>query len=198
MSKSSEEIILALMQNVSDKLDTISNEISQIKPKNKKETLPSESNLLNEILNNQKIIYSYLSTSKNQPVDKLKVTPVTNKNYKTEYIVFGKDTPFSSRLLLILIAVVLISIPVFKHLPTYINERSTLKKERDTYRLFYNSEFLKSFDQEKVIPYNIVNTLNLVKSRDSAFINELEILNDKYSTYLKKEELKAELKKLQE
>ena len=198
MSKSSEEIILALMQNVSDKLDTISNEISQIKPKNKKETLPSESNLLNEILNNQKIIYSYLSTSKNQPVDKLKVTPVTNKNYKTEYIVFGKDTPFSSRLLLILIAVVLISIPVFKHLPTYINERSTLKEERDTYRLFYNSEFLKSFDQEKVIPYYIVNTLNLVKSRDSAFINELEILNDKYSTYLKKEKLKAELKKLQE
>jgi len=198
MSKSTEDITLALMQNVSDKLDTISSKISQIKSQNKKETLPNDINSLDKILKNQKLIYAHLSTSKNQSVDGLKETPVTNQNYKTEYIIFGKDTPFSSRLLLILIAIVLISIPIFKHIPSYLNERSSLKEERDTYKLFYNSEFLKSFDQEKVIPYNIVNTLDLVKSRDSAFISELEILNSKYSTYLKKEELKAELKKLQE
>ncbi len=200
MSDKNNDYIIKLMQNVSDRLDEISDEIGEIKLlSNEDKALSNQGENLEKIIQTQKIIYAKLNQSLEDIGVALDEKPsIINQSYKTEYILFGKDTPFSSKLLLSLLAVILICIPIFKYIPTYLNEKNSITQERDNYKLFYNYAFLNAFDKRKTVPTDLIETFSLIISKDSAFINYVEQLHSKYDTHLKKENLKAELQKLQE
>ena len=200
MSDKNNEYILELMQNVSDKLDGISTEISEIKLQSKdQEILSSTDENLEKLIYTQKNNYGSLYQSIKYLDNALEKKPsIINQSHKTEYILFGNDTPFSSKLLLSIIAVILLSIPMFKYIPTYVNEKSSITEERDNYKLFHDYIFLNAFDHNKTIPSDLIDTFNIIKAKDSAFLNYVDRLHSKYDTHLKKENLKAELQKLKE
>lgn len=200
MSDSNNDITLKLMQNVSDKLDDILTNISESKgAKIDQELLLEQKHNFKTLIENQETINKNLCNSKNTLKEILNENPtVVNQSHKSEYMLFGKDTPFTSKLLLSLIFVALVCFPMFKYIPSYLNEKSSITEERDNYKLFYDYVFLNEFDNTKTVPTDLVETLNIIKDKDSAFINYVQRLHSKYATHLKKENLKAELQKLQE
>lgn len=200
MSDKNNEYILVLMQNVSDKLDGISTEISEIKSQSKdQETLSNTDDIIEKLIHTQKNYYGSLYQSIKALGNALDEKPsIINQNQQTNYILFGKDTPFTSKLLLSIVAMILLSIPMFKYIPTYVNEKSRITEERDNYKLFHDYVFLNAFDNRKTVPTDLIETFNIIKSKDSAFLNYVDRLHSKYDTHLKKENLKAELQKLQE
>ncbi|RXG21124.1 hypothetical protein [Leeuwenhoekiella aequorea] len=124
--------------------------------------------------------------------------PVVNETHNSQYILFGKDSPFTSKLLLSLITLILISIPLFKYVPSYLNERSVLKEDLETYKLFYDYVFFINYKTENELPSNLTNIINDIKKRDSTYINFVNRQRSKYEIHLKRESLKSELQKLQE
>lgn len=200
MSHSNNDITIKLMQNVSDKLDDILTNISESKgAKIDQELLLEQKDNFKTLIENQETINKNLCISKNTLKEILNENPtVVNQNHKSEYMIFGRDSPFSSKLLLALIFTVIVCIPMFKYVPEYLIENSSIKEERDNYKLFYDYVFLNEFDNTKTVPTDLVETLNIIKDKDSAFINYVHRLHSKYATHLKKENLKAELQKLQE
>tara|TARA_R110002012_G_scaffold310905_1_gene519566 strand:- start:1175 stop:1792 length:618 start_codon:yes stop_codon:yes gene_type:complete len=124
--------------------------------------------------------------------------PVVNETHNSQYIFFGKDSPFTSKLLLSLITLILICIPLFKYVPSYLNERSVLKEDLDTYKLFYDYAFFSNYKTENKPPTNLTNIINDIKSGDSTYINFVNRQRSKYEIHLKRESLKSELQKLQE
>lgn len=200
MPDKNNDYVIKLMQNVSDTLDGISTEIKEMKSHSlDHQTILNHEQNFDKIIQTQKILYDNLNKSIEDLGDKSKEkSSIINQNHQENYILFGKDTPFSSKLLLSIIAFILISIPMFKYIPPYLNEKSKITEERDNYKLFYDYAFLHAFDNRKTVPIDLIETLDIIKSKDSAFINYVDRLHSKYATHLKKENLKAELQKLQE
>ncbi len=200
MPDKNNDYIIKLMQNVSDRLDGISTEIKKLKSTNlDHETTTNHDQDIEKIIQTQKVIYGSLNKSIEVLGDNLKEkSSVINQNHQANYVLFGKDTPFSSKLLLSLIAVILLSIPMFKYIPSYLNEKSRITEERDNYKLFYDYAFLHAFDNRKTVPIDLIETLDVIKAKDSTFINYVDRLHSKYNTHLKKENLKLELQKLEE
>lgn len=186
-----EEMVLKLMQNVSDELEGLSakiSELEQAKEKNE-EFLDRQKKLLAENIN---------ATSEAFTAVLEKNPPIVNQTRNSKYVLFGKDTPLLSKLLLFVIAFCLICIPIFKYVPSYLNEKSELKEERDNYKLFYDYVFFNAFENRKTTHNEILQTLNEIKAGDSTYTNYVERLKNQYKTHLKKENLKAELQKLEE
>ena len=191
------EFVVGLMQNVLDKLNTISKQIDQNESA-KVEISVEKSEEVKDVLSGQLTINNNLTEMKEELKKSIsKNKPILNQNYKSDYILFGKDSPFSSKLLLILIAVILMSIPAFKYIPKYLNQASELKEQRDTYKLFYDSFLLSSFDKTGKVPTEIFTLMEKIESRDTVFINYVDRLSIRYKHHLRKVELKAELKSLE-
>lgn len=185
-----EEMVLKLMQNVSDELEGLSAKISELDQSNEKneEFLAKQKKLLAE---------NIYATSEAFTEVLVKNPPIVNQTHNSQYVLFGKDTPFSSKLLLFLIAFCLLSIPVIKYIPPYLNEKSDLKEERDNYKLFYDYVFFNAFENKKTTPNEVLQTLNEIKAGDSTYTKYVERLKNHYKIHLKKEKLKAELQKLE-
>lgn len=200
MSDNNNDITLKLMQNVSDKLDDILENINQSKPlKTDQDFLLLQEQNLKTIIENQEAINGNLTISKEKFKAVLDETPsIVNQSHKSEYMIFGKDSPFSSNLLLALIFAVLVCIPMFKYVPQYLTENSSIKEERDDYKLFYNYVFFHSVTQNNGTAQHLQSTLEQIKSKDTVIINQIDRLSLEYSKQMKKEALEAELKKLQE
>lgn len=198
MAENNDDIILNLMQNISDKLEDISINLGKSKaPEIDKNLVLIQENNIKDILKNQESLKSSLNVSKDNFKEVIKENPtVVNQNYKSEYMLFGKDTPFTSKLLLSLIFVLLISYPIFKYIPQYLTENSSIKKDRDNYELFYNYVFLQTATKNNGTAEHLQKTLERIKSRDTVIINQIDLLNDEFRKQLKKESLEAELKKL--
>ncbi|WP_027125287.1 hypothetical protein [Gelidibacter mesophilus] len=198
MAENNDNIILNLMQNVSDKLNEISNKIdnsnaSQID----KDILVSQEDNIKSILSNQSILKKSLSFSKEKLKEVLEEIP-TVINQNTEYVLFGKDTPFSSKFLLSIIFLVLLSYPIFKYIPQYLNEKSVLKEERDNYQLVYDYVFFHSASEKNGTAQHLENTLQQIRLKDTVILQKISDLKHKYETRLRRNSLEAELKKLEE
>lgn len=185
-----EEIIMNLMQNVSDELESIHKKVNDLERSKEKD---------NELLERQKkMLIGNLNATNNMLTKVISENPpIVQHTHNSEYTVFGKDSPFSSKLLLFLIAFLLICIPIIKYVPPYLNERSALKEERDNYKLFYDYVFFNAFENRKTTPTDVLQTLKEIKAGDSTYSNYVDRLGTKYKTHLKKESLKAELQKLE-
>ncbi|WP_373941424.1 hypothetical protein OEG92_17380 [Polaribacter sejongensis] len=109
---------------------------------------------------------------------------------------FGKDTPFSSKLLLITIAFIFIASSGFKYIPIYLTENSAIKTERDEYELFYQYVFLDAYSKNNKISKNIVSTLNDIQQKDTVLLQYVHKLSKQYNTQLQKEALEKQLENL--
>ncbi|MEI6866772.1 hypothetical protein [Flavicella sp.] len=184
--------VLYLMQNICDKLDALVDNINTIKA----DQLDSETFLefvkLQELLvtnhnaldKNQKTMNSHMiNLAKN--MGRLGNKPNVI-NQKKEYYLFGKETPFSSKLLLILIAFIFIASSGFKYIPIYLTENSAIKTERDEYELFYQYVFLDAYSKNNKISKNIASTLNDIQQKDTVLLQYVDKLSKKYNTQLQK------------
>tara|TARA_R110000751_G_scaffold126574_5_gene228532 strand:- start:1289 stop:1906 length:618 start_codon:yes stop_codon:yes gene_type:complete len=201
-----QDISINLMQQVSDELeklvaktDQLINAENDLKHLNKElfnlntekyeKLIKRQEKLLNEKLE------SYTDDIKKVVLER---DPVVNESHNSQYILFGKDSPFTSKLLLSLITLILISIPLFKYVPSYLNERSVLKEDLETYKLFYDYVFFINYKTENKPPNNLTNIISDIKSGDSTYRNFVNRQRFKYEIHLKRESLKSELQKLQE
>lgn len=200
MSDNINDMTLELMQNVIDKLDEILSNFDKTKaPEIDENLLLIQENNIKDILKQQEILNRSLNVSKENFKAVLRETPsIVNQSHKSEYMIFGKDSPFSSKLLLALIFTLLISYPIFKYIPQYLTESSSIKEERDNYELFYNYVFFHTADKNNGTAQHLKSTLERIKAKDTVIINQIDQLSVEYSKKLKKQALKAELKKLQE
>ncbi len=189
------EIIFKMMQNVSDKLDDISSKINQ--KKDSKIENESILKISERIISHQQIIGNQIKNVKRDLEMKIDSTkPTINNNEKKEYILFGKDTPFTSKFLLVLIAVIMVLSYSFKYLPNYLHEKSEVKSERDSYKMFYEYVYLDAFSENNKIPYNLTNLITKIKKKDTVFVKHFNKLHKKYRKEMKKQELIDQLNQL--
>lgn len=194
--------VLYLMQNICDKLDALSVNInsindSQINSEAFKELVELPKQIItshNVLDNNYKTMNSYLINLAKYMRELGNRPNVINQ--KKEYYLFGKDTPFTSKLLLSIITFILILFSGFKYVPSYLNKHSALKTERDEYKLFYEYVFLNEYSKRKNVPVNVIEILNKIKKEDTSFIQNIKALNKKYSKQLKKQALLKQLESL--
>lgn len=200
---SQSEIILNLMQNIVDKLDQIFAKVNREKEGN------LDKEILKSVLDYPELIKRYfygltkdveivkknIKLSEKQIKDTIiENTSVVQNHQTNEYILFGKDTPFTSIFLLMSILVVLISSFSFKYIPDYVLEKSTLKLERDQYKLFYQYVFLNTYDNHKPKSDNVANTFNNIKKNDSSLLLEIGRLSKKYNKEIQKTRLEKQLR----
>ena len=195
--------VLYLMQNVCDKLDVLSDNVKIISESQvESETFAEFIELEEGIVSNQEKLIKSQTTMNSHIVNLEKnieslsdVPKVTHQ--KKEYYLFGKDTPFSSKLLLITIACILIASSGFKYIPRYLTENSKLKTERDEYKLFYQYIFLDAYSKNNKISKNIASTLNDIQQKDTVLLRYIHKLSKQYNTQLKKEALEKQLENLE-
>ncbi len=183
------------MQNVSDSLDHLREEIGKLKSTEQKDLPPEEDPKVRLIVGRQTAIY-------NQLIEKERLIKLITENkkevhHKTENVIFGKDTPFSSKLLLSIIVFLFISLPAFKYIPEYFNQKSELKAERDTYKMFYDYAVLNSFEKDNKAPNDFIKLKEKIQSSDTAIINYVKRLTPKYKKHLEKERLRIALQNLE-
>ena len=195
--------VLYLMQNVCDKLDALSDNVkiiseSQVESETFAEFIELEEGIVS---NQEKLIKSQTTMNSHivnleKNIESLSDAPkVTHQ--KKEYYLFGKDTPFSSKLFLITIACILIASFGFKYIPRYLTENSKLKTERDEYKLFYQYIFLDAYSKNNKISKNIASTLNDIQQKDTVLLRYIHKLSKQYNTQLKKEALEKQLENLE-
>lgn len=195
--------VLYLMQNVCDKLDTLENNINTIREdKIDSETFVEFIELQKQTLMEQhKLNINQTSASLSLIEIKESTESLGNKpnviSQKKEYYLFGKDTPFSSKLLLITIAFIFIASSGFKHIPSYLTENSAIKTERDEYKLFYQYVFLDAYSKNNKISKNIASTLNDIRQKDTVLLQHVYKLSKEYNTQLQKEALEKQLENLE-
>jgi hypothetical protein len=195
--------VLYLMQNVCDKLDTLSASLNNLNDNQ------VESETIKEFIELQKqTIIKQHKLNINQTSAFLSIIKIEESikslsnepniiNQKKEYYLFGKDTPFSSKLLLITIASIFIVSSGFKYIPSYLTEKSAIKTERDEYKLFYQYVFLDAYSKNNKISKNIASTLNDIQQKDTVLLRYVHKLSKQYNTQLKKEALEKQLQNLE-
>ena len=194
--------VLYLMQNVCDKLDTLSASLNNLNDNQ------VESETIKEFIELQKqTIIKQHKLNINQTSAFLSIIKIEESikslsnepniiNQKKEYYLFGKDTPFSSKLLLITIAFIFIASFGFKYIPIYLTEKSAIKTERDEYKLFYQYVFLDAYSKNNKISKYITSTLNDIQQKDTVLLQYVHKLSKQYNTQLQKEALEKQLENL--
>ncbi|MDD7914093.1 MULTISPECIES: hypothetical protein [Polaribacter] len=198
--------------NNEDKLNSISNKIDIVNNKNhgiKLESLNKKileiseelkrifKNSNNEVLNKKKLEVSLEKISKNlEKTIQNHKTPINN-SIKKEIIIFGKDSPFTSKLLLISIICLLIFSYGFKYIPPYLKERNTNQLEIKNYQNFYNYLYLLYYKDDGKLDNQYSRLLNKIKQNDSAITKEYNQLFNMYNKSIKKKELEKQLKELE-
>jgi len=199
-------MLLHLMQNVSDKLEENSKLISELKVTqlDEKALLPlSDSNqaifkAISDSIDNQNNIKVQAQKLSKHLENEIKNTaPIVNKEENKQLIIFGKDTPFTSKILLIVIVVLFIGSFGFKYVPGYITENSKIKLERDHYKLFYQYVYLNTYNNNQVKAEEVANKMRQIENTNPSLLKNIEDLRLKYSNQIKKENLQKKLDELE-
>ena len=197
------DMLIHLMQNVSDKLDEIS---SSSRNENLMKEFHSVGNTLNKNIKSTEILlgnkieqsqFELFGKFKKNTAEIVANPPVTNNIQKSHYI-FGKDTPFTSKFLLILLSVLVILSSLIQHLPGYLTQHSTLKSERDSYKLFYDYTYLTAFVNDNNSANRVKRDLIDISQEKAEIIKKIETLRSIYSKEIKRESLLQQLKKLEQ
>ena len=202
-----EDFFIKLMQNIVDKLDEISSEIDKSNNNDNKalskEISPITNELkvipkkFNEIIANQiKLANNFAFISENiEKTIKEHRTPITNST-KTEIIIFGKDSPFSSKLLLISTICLLIFSCGFKYIPNYLKEQNAIELKTDKYKMFYDHLYLTTYENDNNGHKYVSNIFEQIEKKDTSFRKEHNRLLAEYSKKIKKKKLQQQLTEL--
>jgi len=200
MDQNTTTAIFNLMQNVVDKLDSLSQDLKENKNNDLNDIIIKNSDeikiYLKKFIDNQTNLAALNLVTEGriiESIEKNKITPSIN-NY-TEYNLFGSKSHFKP-LSLVIIAFALVAVwSSIKYLPTYFNENSTLTKEKEDYELFYNYVYLSQFKNSENITAN--KLLKRIQNKDTLFLKEYSILFKTYQKEMKRKQLKEELKILE-
>lgn len=200
MEQNTTTAIFNLMQNVVDKLDTMSENLKGNEDNELKDMLAENSNeikiSLKKAISNQTSLAQIIQTSEGKIIEsfeKNKTIPSVN-NY-TEYNLIGSKSHFKPLSLLLFAFALVVVWSSIKYLPSYFNESSLLSKEKENYELFYNYVYLQQFKKSEIITADVF--LKKIKDKDTLFLKEYNVLLETYQKERKKQQLKDELKSLE-
>lgn len=189
MDNNTSKAIFNLMQKVVDKLDDISDKINQkeeinftdINAKNDDKI----SNRLGTIIKNQKIIQETNLKLKNKIFTVINAkTTFKEKNKDDGYYLIDKNAFIKNRMILLVLFGTITIWCTFKFIPKYFLEKSTLKKDKWAYELFYNYVYLKQFENSKNITADLI--LEKIYQNDSVFIEKYNLLLKTHQNQVKK------------
>ena len=192
-----EIIVLNLMQNVSDKLDDITSTLKEIK-QNDLQKNTSEKNevyfaaVIDELNNSQQKTTAKIIREQKNQIENIKTTIDNTK----QYFLFGKDTSMTSKSLLLIMLLLILSSNAIKHIPNYLNRHSQITKERNAYKQVYEFLYLYHMDDKDDYSSTLSDLLKHSKNKKPVFINKLKSLRTKHEKDLKEKELKKQLKAL--
>ena len=191
--------IFTLMQKVVDKLDAISKDVNKKDQNELSAVISKENKQLKELIaitiSNQSVLGQKNINTRKEIIDSIKENAVTpNVNNYTEFSLLGRKSHFKPKTLIIMLFSLLIIWSSLKYLPTYFIEKSSLSKEREEYLVFYNFVYLKQLNNDEIINANEI--LKKVQQKDTLFMKEYHTLLNTYQREIRKQELKEELKLL--
>lgn len=198
MDQNTTNAIFNLMQNVVDKLDNISQNLNTSKGTELDEINKSNSEikeLVTKSMGVQEKIFEKNQDVENriaQSIEKQKAAPITNSYI--EYSFFGRESSFKPRTMIIVLFGLVLTWSSIKYLPSYFNEKSLLKKEKEDYKLFYDLVYLNQYKNGEKITADAF--LNKIKAKDEEVIKEYNALFKSYKNEMRKRELEDELKTL--
>lgn len=200
MEQNTTTAIFNLMQNVVDKLDTMSENLKGNEDNELKDMLAENSNeikiSLKKAISNQTGLAQIIQTSEGKIIEsfeKNKTIPSVN-NY-TEYNLIGSKSHFKPLSLLLFAFALVVVWSSIKYLPSYFNESSLLLKEKEDYELFYNYVYLQQFKKSETITAD--SFLKRIQDKDTLFLEEYNALLETYQKERKKQQLIDELKSLE-
>ena len=200
MDQNTTTAIFNLMQNVVDKLDSLSQDMKNKEDSELNDIIVKNSNeikvYLKKSIDNQTNLAKQNLVVENriiESIEKNRTTPSIN-NF-TEYNLFGSKSHFKP-LSLVLIAFTLVLVwSSIKYLPTYFSNKSALTREKEDYELFYNYVYLNQFKSSETVTAD--KFLKRIQDKDTLFLKEYNTLLKTYQKEVKKQQLKEELKSLE-
>lgn len=200
MDQNTTNAIFNLMQNVVDKLDTISQDLKNKEDKELNDIIIRNSNEIKVYL--KKTINNQVELEKQNLVTEGRIIESMEKNISTpsinnftEYNLFGSKSHFKPLSLVIVAFALVLVWSSIKYLPTYFNNSSELTREKEDYELFYNYVFLNQFKSSETITAD--KYLKKIQAKDTLFLSEYNLLLETYQKEIKKQQLKEELKSLE-
>lgn len=198
MDQTTTNAIFNLMQNIVDKLDNI----SQNQNTNKGSELNAMTNSyieLKELITNSITVHnSFLENYKNIENRIIELSKNSNRNVITnnykEFSLFGKESSFKPVRVIIILFCLVLTWSSIKYLPSYFNEKSLLKREKEEYQFFYQYTYLNQFKYTDKTTANTI--LKKIKENDEGIIKDYHILLQTYTREQRKRELEEELQKL--
>lgn len=210
----------AIMQNVADKMDALSkNKKTEGTETKEKNTVLEEikKGLDNHYKNISDVMTKLVKTSQNnssEVVDKetsLKIddilktlTDYVNKDearvhiHKKQIILFGKDSSLTTKSFLLMVGILIILVSSLKYLPPFFDHFSNVKKERDTYQIFYRYHYLRFIkESNNQALENIENQLKLIQNQDSSFMQNYNDMEEWLKKDLQIKSLKDQLKEIE-
>lgn len=200
MDPNTTNAIFNLMQNVVDKLDTISQDLKNKDDKELNDIIIKNSNeikgYLKKTINNQAELADQNLVSEGRIIESMekKISTPSINNF-TEYNLFGSKSHFKPLSLVIVAFALVLVWSSIKYLPTYFNNSSELTREKEDYELFYNYVFLNQFKRSETITAD--KYLKKIQAKDTLFLSEYNLLLETYQKEIKKQQLKEELKSLE-
>jgi len=187
MDKKDIDAIYNLMQNVVDKLSSLSNKIELESQKANKPEIQN-------ILKKQETTIGYLVhiSDSLEGADKTKKETVNNHN---EYILFGKESAMNNRLLFTLASLIIIAWLGFKFLVPVIIEQDKIKLENKNYRIMHDYLYLKDIRGEDA-NQSIDGLMKQIQTQDTIFLNEFRTMLTEHKTIQRRMQLENELKQL--
>ena len=200
MEENTNTAIFTLMQKVVDKLDAISKNVNKKDQNELSDVISKENKQLKELIeitiSNQSVLGQKNLNTRKEIIDSIKENAVTpNVNNYTEFSLLGRKSHFKPKTLIIMLFSLLIIWSSLKYLPTYFIEKSSLSKEREEYLVLYNFVYLKQLNNDEIINANEI--LKKVQQKDTLFMKEYHTLLSTYQREIRKQELKEELKSLE-
>ena len=200
MDQNTTNAIFNLMQNVVDKLDSLSQDLKKNEDNDLNDVIVKNSNEIKVYL--KKSIEEHANLSQQHQVTESRIIesiennkPIPSVNNYTEYNLFGNKSHFKPLSLVIIAFALVLVWSSIKYLPTYFNNRSALARDKEDYKLFYNYVYLNQFKSSETL--TVDKFLKKIQDKDTLFLKEYSSLLKRYQKEIKKQKLKEELKSLE-
>lgn len=185
MKKNTNDAVFNLMQKVVDRLEEIETELK---------TKDNES--LKIVKTNQVLLNKKLETFQDKIINLIKENvsePIVNNN--ASYSLFGADSKFGKKELIILLFGLVLLWSSIKYIPTFYTTYGEVVKKKNDYEFFYNYILLKQYEKSKNITAD--RFLQRIQQKDTVLIKEYKKLYKMFQYEKRKQQLKNELKKLE-
>ena len=200
MDENKSNAILNLMQNIVDKLEDMDQKLNQNGNNDFPDFLLQNNDELKALVTKLESVQSELMEHNLDVESRImkhfesKEQPHSVSNH-IEYSFFGRESYLKPKILLVVLFCITILWSSIQYLPSYFIEHSHLKKEAEDYKIFYNYVNINDFIKSKNSTAS--DLLKKIKEKDSAVINDYNLLSKIYEKEMKKQQLKEELDSLE-